>query len=80
VRVGLQPAPLLGCRATEIAANASEVERAGRMQRMQVPSRLLVWPDENHWILKGENSRFFYQEVYAWLKKYLGAPNDRIAE
>jgi dipeptidyl aminopeptidase/acylaminoacyl peptidase len=42
------------------------------LQRMRVPSRLIVWPDENHWILKGENSKFFYQEVHAWLKKYLG--------
>jgi dipeptidyl aminopeptidase/acylaminoacyl peptidase len=44
------------------------------LQRLQIPSRLIVWPDENHWILKGENSRFFYQEVHAWLKKYLGSP------
>lgn len=41
------------------------------MQRMNVPVRLLVWPDENHWILKGENSRVFYREVRAWLEKYL---------
>ncbi|HXW03886.1 MAG TPA: S9 family peptidase [Vicinamibacterales bacterium] len=41
------------------------------LQRMNVPSRLLVWPDENHWILKGENSRVFYREVRAWLEKYL---------
>jgi dipeptidyl aminopeptidase/acylaminoacyl peptidase len=41
------------------------------LQRLRIPSRLIVWPDENHWILKGENSRFFYQEVHAWLKKYL---------
>jgi dipeptidyl aminopeptidase/acylaminoacyl peptidase len=38
---------------------------------MQVPSRLLVFPDENHWILKGENSRFFYDEVGAWLDRWL---------
>ncbi len=44
------------------------------LQRLRIPSRLLVWPDENHWILKGENSRFWYQEVYAWLKKYLDEP------
>ena len=50
------------------------------LQRMRVPSKLIVWPDENHWILKGENSKFFYQEVHAWLKKYVGAPNERIAE
>ena len=41
------------------------------LQRMNVPSKLLVWPDENHWILKGENSRVFYREVRAWLEKYL---------
>ena len=41
------------------------------LQRLKIPSRLIVWPDENHWILKGENSRYFYQEVHAWLKKYL---------
>ena len=45
------------------------------LQRLQIPSRLLVWPDENHWILKGENSRYWYQEVYAWLKKYLDEPS-----
>jgi dipeptidyl aminopeptidase/acylaminoacyl peptidase len=41
------------------------------LQRMNVPTRLLIWPDENHWILKGENSRVFYREVRAWLEKYL---------
>lgn len=41
------------------------------LQRMSVPTRLLVWPDENHWILKAENSRVFYREVRAWLEKYL---------
>ncbi len=42
------------------------------LQRLRIPSRLLVFPDENHWILKGENSRFFYAEVHAWLAKHLG--------
>jgi dipeptidyl aminopeptidase/acylaminoacyl peptidase len=41
------------------------------LQRMNVPVRLLVWPDENHWILKPENSRVFYREVRGWLEKYL---------
>ena len=41
------------------------------LQRMNVPSKLLFWPDENHWILKAENSRVFYREVRAWLEKYL---------
>lgn len=30
-----------------------------------------VCPDENHWILKGENSRFFYSELHAWWAKWL---------
>ncbi len=40
-------------------------------QRLQVPSKFIVFPDENHWVLKGENSRYFYSEVHAWLAKYL---------
>jgi dipeptidyl aminopeptidase/acylaminoacyl peptidase len=41
------------------------------LQRQDVPSRLVIFPDENHWILKGENSRYFYSEVHGWLAKYL---------
>ncbi|MCE5310054.1 MAG: S9 family peptidase [Acidobacteriales bacterium] len=41
------------------------------LQRMKVPSRLIVFPGANHWIQKGEDSRYFYREVLAWLAKYL---------
>ena len=41
------------------------------LQRMRIPSKLIVFPEENHWILKAENSRFFYREVHAWLGRYL---------
>jgi dipeptidyl aminopeptidase/acylaminoacyl peptidase len=41
------------------------------LQRQGVTSRLIVFPDEGHWILKPQNSAFWYQEVLAWLKKYL---------
>ncbi len=50
------------------------------LQRMQVPSRLIVWPEENHWILKGEDSRYWYKELYAWLKKYLGDTTGPVAD
>ena len=40
-------------------------------QRLQVPSKLLLFPDDNHWILKAEDSRYWYGEVQAWLAKYL---------
>lgn len=42
------------------------------LQRRQIPSRLLYWPDENHWILKPENSKRFYEEVHAWIAKWIG--------
>lgn len=47
------------------------LENWSTLQRLQVPSRLLVWPDAWHWILKPEDSRRFYEEVHEWLAKYL---------
>jgi dipeptidyl aminopeptidase/acylaminoacyl peptidase len=41
------------------------------LQRQEVPSRLVVFPDEGHWILKPQNSAFWYYEVLEWVKKYL---------
>jgi dipeptidyl aminopeptidase/acylaminoacyl peptidase len=41
------------------------------LQRQRVPSRLLVWPEENHWIMRGEDSRQFYQEVHAWIERWV---------
>jgi len=46
------------------------------LQRQKVPSRLLVWPDAWHWILKPEDSRRFYQEVDTWLAEHLGPDAD----
>jgi dipeptidyl aminopeptidase/acylaminoacyl peptidase len=40
------------------------------LKRQRIESRLIVFPDENHWILKGENSRLFYRELDAWLRKH----------
>jgi dipeptidyl aminopeptidase/acylaminoacyl peptidase len=47
------------------------LENWSTLQRMQVPSRLLVWPDAWHWITKPEDSRHFYDEVQNWLAAYL---------
>lgn len=41
------------------------------LQRLQIPSKMIVFPDENHWILNGENSKFFFKELHDWLAKYL---------
>jgi dipeptidyl aminopeptidase/acylaminoacyl peptidase len=38
---------------------------------MKLPARLVVYPDENHWILKPRNSRHWYGEVLGWLKRWL---------
>lgn len=42
------------------------------LQRRGVPSRLLVNPDENHWVLKPKNSRQWYAEVLGWLDRWTG--------
>jgi dipeptidyl aminopeptidase/acylaminoacyl peptidase len=41
------------------------------LQLNKVDSKLIVFPDEGHWILKPQNSEFWYKEVLAWLDKYL---------
>ena len=42
------------------------------LKTLNVPSRLVFFPDENHWILKPQNSRLWYSEYFAWLEKYVG--------
>jgi len=41
------------------------------LQLKNVPSKLIVFPDEGHWILKPQNSEFWYSEVLGWFEKYL---------
>ena len=40
-------------------------------QRLKIPSKLIVFPDANHWVSKAEDSRFFYKELHSWLAKWL---------
>ena len=35
-----------------------------------VPARLVWFPDENHWILKPQNSRLWYREFFAWIARF----------
>ncbi|HYU23751.1 MAG TPA: prolyl oligopeptidase family serine peptidase, partial [Thermoanaerobaculia bacterium] len=60
----------VGERDMRVPAN-NTIENWSALQRMRVPSRLLVWPDENHWILNPESSRHWYGEVWEWLAKWL---------
>jgi len=36
-----------------------------------VPTRLVYFPDENHWVLKPQNARLWNKELFAWLDKYV---------
>jgi dipeptidyl aminopeptidase/acylaminoacyl peptidase len=40
------------------------------LQRLGVPSRMINFPDETHWVLKPANSAYWHREVFTWLAKY----------
>jgi dipeptidyl aminopeptidase/acylaminoacyl peptidase len=40
------------------------------LQERHIPSKLVLFPDEGHWILKPQNSRYWYSTVINWLDKY----------
>ena len=41
------------------------------LQRLKVPSKMLYFPDEGHWILKPKNSELWYTTFFEWLDKHL---------
>jgi dipeptidyl aminopeptidase/acylaminoacyl peptidase len=43
------------------------------LQKRGVKSRLIYYPDENHWVLKPQNSIYWYNEKQKWLKEFIGA-------
>jgi len=46
------------------------------LQQRGVKSRLVYYPNENHWILKPQNSLFWYQSTRDWLKELIGEGPD----
>jgi dipeptidyl aminopeptidase/acylaminoacyl peptidase len=42
------------------------------LRRRNVPARLLWFPDENHWVLKPQNSQRWHTEVLSWIDRYTG--------
>ena len=40
------------------------------LKAKKIAARLVYFPDENHWILKPQNSRLWYGEFFAWLRRY----------
>lgn len=41
------------------------------LQRQGVPSRMVVFPDEGHWIAKPQNQQLWWNEMQGWFKRYL---------
>jgi dipeptidyl aminopeptidase/acylaminoacyl peptidase len=41
------------------------------LQMQKVPSKLIVFPDEGHWILKPQNSAFWYRQVLGWIGDWI---------
>ncbi len=41
------------------------------LQRLNVPSKMLYFPDEGHWVLKPQNSQLWYKTVNGWVDSYL---------
>ncbi len=47
------------------------------LQRQGIPSRLLYFPDENHWVLSPANGLLWHQEVLDWLKRWTQGASSR---
>lgn len=44
------------------------------LQERGIPSQLLVFPNENHWVLGAKNSLQWHNTVFAWLDRWLKQP------
>jgi dipeptidyl aminopeptidase/acylaminoacyl peptidase len=42
------------------------------LQLLKIPSKMLYFPDEGHWVLKPQNSRLWYQTVNGWVDQHAG--------
>ncbi|MEM8977446.1 MAG: S9 family peptidase, partial [Pseudomonadota bacterium] len=50
------------------------------LQERGIPSQLLVFPDENHWVLGAANSLQWHETVFDWLERHLEDQADNVAE
>jgi dipeptidyl aminopeptidase/acylaminoacyl peptidase len=41
------------------------------LQRLNIPSKMLYFPDEGHWVLKPQNSRLWYETVGSWVDQWV---------
>ncbi len=47
------------------------------LRRNGVPSQMLIFPDEGHWVLKALNSRTWHEAVFGWIKKYIAPDTNK---
>jgi dipeptidyl aminopeptidase/acylaminoacyl peptidase len=47
------------------------------LQRLGVPSKMLYFPDEGHWVLKPQNSQLWYKTVNDWVDEWTGKAGNR---
>jgi len=44
------------------------------LQMEGVPSKMLYFPDEGHWVMKPQNSQLWYKTVSDWVDRWIGDP------
>ena len=47
------------------------------LQLLKVPSKMLYFPDEGHWVLKPQNARLWYKTVNDWVDQWTGKAGNR---
>ena len=47
------------------------LELFSALQRQRVPSKLIVFPDEGHWVLKPQNAQLWYKTFLDWVGTYV---------
>jgi dipeptidyl aminopeptidase/acylaminoacyl peptidase len=47
------------------------------LQRLGVPSKMLYFPDEGHWVLKPQNSQLWYKTVNSWVDQWTKAGTNK---
>jgi dipeptidyl aminopeptidase/acylaminoacyl peptidase len=47
------------------------------LQRLKVPSKMLYFPDEGHWVLKPQNSRLWYKTVNDWVDQWCNVESSK---
>ena len=47
------------------------------LQLLKIPSKMLYFPDEGHWVLKPQNSRMWYATVNEWVDAHVNQPQPK---